>query len=100
MHYVQENIILDQLTVEEHLVLYGGIRGLSGPSLHSRIDELLEELGLAGKKRAWAKTLSGGQLRRMSIAAALIGDPRVLFLDEPTSGLDPITRRRVWGECK
>jgi ABC-2 type transport system ATP-binding protein len=59
-------------------------------------DELLEALGLDGKRDALYRTLSGGQQQRVVVAMALVGDPDVLFLDEPTSQLDPQARRAVW----
>src|SRR6516165_8059112 len=59
-------------------------------------DRLLEQLGLANKRRAWFMTLSGGQKQRLFIALALINDPEVVFLDELTTGLDPQSRRAIW----
>lgn len=57
---------------------------------------LLERLGLGPKMASLPSTLSGGQLRRLSVAGALMGGAPVLFFDEPTTGLDPKTRRQVW----
>jgi ABC-2 type transport system ATP-binding protein len=58
--------------------------------------ELVEVLGLAGKRRAYYRSLSGGQQQRLSVALALIGRPRVAVLDEMTAGLDPQARRDAW----
>ncbi len=59
-------------------------------------DEVISLTGLEGKEDAMARTLSGGQLRRLDLALALIGDPEVIFLDEPTTGFDPAARRNAW----
>ena len=59
-------------------------------------DEVIALVGLEGKEDAKARQLSGGQLRRLDFALALIGDPELVFLDEPTTGFDPVARRRAW----
>ena len=60
------------------------------------VDEVLALAGLQGKERERTRRLSGGQLRRLDFALALIGDPELIFLDEPTTGFDPAARRAAW----
>jgi ABC-2 type transport system ATP-binding protein len=60
------------------------------------VDEVLELAGLTEKADAYTRTLSGGQLRRLDFALALVGDPELIFLDEPTTGFDPAARRAAW----
>jgi ABC-2 type transport system ATP-binding protein len=60
------------------------------------VDEVIAVTGLQGKENAMARTLSGGQLRRLDLALALVGDPELVFLDEPTTGFDPAARRSAW----
>ena len=60
------------------------------------VDEVLRLAGLTEKADAYARTLSGGQLRRLDFALALVGDPELIFLDEPTTGFDPAARRAAW----
>jgi ABC-2 type transport system ATP-binding protein len=60
------------------------------------VDEVIALTGLEGKQNAMARTLSGGQLRRLDLALALVGDPELIFLDEPTTGFDPAARRAAW----
>jgi len=60
------------------------------------IDEVIALTGLEGKEQSMARTLSGGQLRRLDLALALVGDPELIFLDEPTTGFDPAARRNAW----
>ncbi len=79
------------LTVRESLALYAGYYSAPRP-----IDETIELVGLGGKADARARSLSGGQQRRLDVGMALIGDPELLFLDEPTTGFDPSARRQAW----
>jgi ABC-2 type transport system ATP-binding protein len=80
-----------ELTVRETLELYAGY--YRAPS---SIAETIDHVGLAEKTDVRAGRLSGGQLRRLDVAVALIGDPDLLFLDEPTTGFDPTARRQAW----
>jgi ABC-2 type transport system ATP-binding protein len=60
------------------------------------VDEVIELAGLRGKEHERTRRLSGGQLRRLDFALALVGDPELVFLDEPTTGFDPAARRAAW----
>jgi ABC-2 type transport system ATP-binding protein len=88
--------LYDDLTVRENIEFYGGIYGLLGRELRTRVDTLLVELGLAARVRQFAGTLSGGWKQRLALACATAHEPPVLFLDEPTAGVDPASRRRFW----
>ncbi|XP_043704169.1 ABC transporter A family member 2-like [Telopea speciosissima] len=92
----QFDILWDSLTAEEHLHLFAGIKGLPPDSINSVVQDLLEHVKLAQAAKRRAGSYSGGMKRRVSVAIALIGDPKLVILDEPTTGMDPITRRHVW----
>ena len=92
----QETAIAPNLSVKENLELICGIYGFSKEVCEARITELAELLGLDAQLSRRAGKLSGGWQRRLSIAMALISEPRVLFLDEPTLGLDVIARSELW----
>jgi ABC-2 type transport system ATP-binding protein len=79
------------LTVAETLAMFAGY--YREPR---EVDEVVDLVGLAEKRDARVKTLSGGQKRRLDLGVALVGDPHVLFLDEPTTGFDPAARRAAW----
>lgn len=89
---LQSSAFFERLTAVEQLQTFGAIYGV--PT--SRLDDLLEQVGLTEKATAQVEDLSGGQKQRLSIACALVHDPDVVFLDEPTAALDPQARRNLW----
>mmetsp|Transcript_45107 Transcript_45107/g.130239 ORF Transcript_45107/g.130239 Transcript_45107/m.130239 type:complete len:2061 (+) Transcript_45107:77-6259(+) len=97
---MQQNVLWDTLTVEEHVHLFGALIGLSEEATASACDEVLRMVELLPKRSAAASSLSGGMKRKLNVALALLGSPRVLFLDEPSAGMDPHTRRQLWEMLK
>ncbi len=92
----QETAIAPTLTVQENLALMCGVHGFSKEKSKEKIQELTIRLGLAPVISRKAGKLSGGWQRRLSIAMALISEPKILFLDEPTLGLDVLARSELW----
>ncbi|MBK7662915.1 MAG: ATP-binding cassette domain-containing protein [Sterolibacteriaceae bacterium] len=98
---VPQNDNLDpDFTVTENLLVFGRYFGMSAAAVRSRIPELLEFAGLAGRASEKISALSGGMKRRLALARALVGDPELLVLDEPTTGLDPQARHLIWERLK
>ncbi len=92
----QETAVAPNLSVKENLELICGIHGFSKEKTKIRIKELSEQFTLDAVLRRRAGKLSGGWQRRVSIAMALISEPKIMFLDEPTLGLDVIARHELW----
>lgn len=92
----QETAIAPNLTTRENLELIAGIYGNDKTQSRKKADDIISSFGLAEIAKSKAKTLSGGWQRRLSIAMALISEPKILFLDEPTLGLDVLARRGLW----
>ncbi len=92
----QELAIYEELTGEANLRLFGQLYGLSGRELKARVGEVLELVGLTDRKGDKAKVYSGGMLRRLNLAAALVHDPPLIMLDEPTVGVDPQSRNAIF----
>ena len=92
----QETAVAPNLSVEENLELICGIHGFSKAKTRERIRELSAQFGLEPLLKRKAGKLSGGWQRRVSIAMALISQPKILFLDEPTLGLDVLARHDLW----
>lgn len=85
----------DYLTGAEFLRFYGDLFGLPKPVMHTRIEELLELVGMTHARDLQLRKFSKGMLQRIGIAQALINDPELVVLDEPMSGLDPIGRKEI-----
>lgn len=92
----QETAVAPNLSVRENLELICGIHGFSKEKTAEKIRELSEQFSLESVLARKAGKLSGGWQRRVSIAMALISEPKILFLDEPTLGLDVIARHELW----
>ena len=92
----QESAVAPNLSVFENLVLIAEIYGFKKEEAINKAYQMMEKFGITDRKNDKAKKLSGGLKRRLSIAMALITDPKIVFLDEPTLGLDVRARRELW----
>lgn len=92
----QETAVAPLLTVRENVEFIAGIYGFPKEKIKEKTEETLSSFGLTEEADKKAKNLSGGMMRRLSIALALVSEPEILFLDEPTLGLDVIARRELW----
>merc|ERR1711871_1303500 len=92
----QHDLLWGDVTGEDHLYFYGRLRGLSGSALKRAVQIALAEVSLAFAGKKLSKQYSGGMKRRLSVATALIGEPKLVYLDEPSTGLDPASRRKLW----
>ncbi|KAJ8324327.1 hypothetical protein O5D80_006397 [Batrachochytrium dendrobatidis] len=92
----QFNILWEYLTVQEHLYFYARLKGIFKEDEDLAVHQAIVSVALEEQWDREVRELSGGQQRRVSIAIALLGNPKVVFLDEPTTGLDPEVRRQIW----
>jgi ABC-2 type transport system ATP-binding protein len=90
-------IVLQSTGLYSHIKVREALSHFAGMYPHPRdVDEVIALTGLEGKEGSVTRTLSGGQLRRLDLALALVGDPELICLDEPTTGFDPAARRTAW----
>ena len=93
-YMTQAAALYTELSVEENLRFFGALEGVTG--IADRIEEALRRVDLLDRRRSIVGTLSGGMRTRVSLAATLLHQPRLLLLDEPTVGIDPALRRDFW----
>ena len=96
----QEMSVWTDISGYENLLIYAKIYGMPASERKAAISEALERMELSEFANQVAGTYSGGMLRKLELACAIMLRPRILFLDEPTIGLDPVTRRSVWSRLK
>ncbi len=92
----QSIALYDDLSAEQNLRIFGELYGLRGAELRTRIDEALEAVQLADRRRDQVKNFSGGMQRRLNLVASLLHRPKLLLCDEPTVGVDPQSRNAIF----
>ena len=95
-YMTQSSALYNELSVRENVAFFGALYGLRGSALSKRLMETLDLVDLADRASSVAGTLSGGMRQRLSLACALVHEPRLAFLDEPTVGIDPELRQAFW----
>lgn len=92
----QKNVLWDDLTVEEHIRIFNHLKAPNARATTQGIHDLIKAIDLWKKRRAFAKTLSGGQKRKLQLGMMLTGGSAVCCVDEVSSGIDPLSRRKLW----
>lgn len=92
----QDLALYEELSAFDNLVFFGRMEGLNGKEAGSQAMAVLEMMSLAERAKGKVKTFSGGMKRRINLAVALMGHPKLLFLDEPTVGIDPQSRNNIY----
>ena len=91
----QEIALYEDLTARENLTFWGKMYNLRGPTLKTRVEEVLDVIGLRDRAKERVGKYSGGMKRRVNIGVALLHKPQVIYMDEPTVGIDPQSRRNI-----
>ncbi|MBI4615195.1 MAG: ABC transporter ATP-binding protein [Planctomycetes bacterium] len=99
-YMAQADALYADLTGRENLEFFGALYGLAGAGLASRIEASAALVGMSADLDRPVHTYSGGMKRRVSLAIALVHEPRILVLDEPTVGIDPVLRGSIWDELR
>eukprot|EP00736_Rhodelphis_marinus_P014162 Rmarinus@m.10137 len=92
----QTDPLLEWMTAREHLEIFGRLKGIPDDRIHSLAEHIMISVGLGPFMDKCSGTYSGGTKRKLSLAIALIGQPKLVFLDEPSTGMDPLARRQMW----
>ncbi|XP_022102575.1 uncharacterized protein LOC110985686 [Acanthaster planci] len=92
----QHNALYDQLTVREHMEMYGRLKGMPLKDIFHQSEDLINDVGLTDAANEKVCNLSGGMKRKLSVIIAFLGGSNIVILDEPTSGVDPHARRSIW----
>ncbi|XP_076176197.1 lipid droplet defective isoform X2 [Ptiloglossa arizonensis] len=93
----QDNVLISTLTPREHLIFYAKLkRPREDDNIQRSVDEMLTSLELGKQEHEPVYRLSGGTKRRLCVALAFLGSPKLVILDEPGAGVDPAARRRIW----
>lgn len=95
-YMAQSDALYNELSGKQNMVFFGSLYGLKGARLQSRIADAADFVDLSGHLSKPVGAYSGGMKRRLSLAIALLHEPRLLVLDEPTVGIDPVLRKSIW----
>jgi ATP-binding cassette, subfamily A (ABC1), member 3 len=96
----QHDVLFEYLTPKEHLELFANFKGTPPAQINELVQKMIKDIDLVDVENQLAKTLSGGQKRKLSVGCAMIGNSKIVILDEPTSGMDTSSRRRLWEMLK
>ena len=96
----QDIALYEDLSARENLIFWGKMYNLRGKALRTRVDEILEVVGLTDRQKDRVGKYSGGMKRRINIGVALLHKPDIIFMDEPTVGIDPQSRRNILDNVK
>ena len=96
----QDIALYEDLSARENLTFWGKMYGIRGQALKTRVDEILEIVGLTDRQKDRVGKYSGGMKRRINIGVALLHKPDIVFMDEPTVGIDPQSRRNILDSVK